>query len=150
MRAAGFLPAALLFWCCGIMERLLGQVVKLADTQDLGSCGAILAGSSPALPTLFCVLMFPFGTAHALISQGFCAISPFFCLAMFPRVSCGFVTRTMSKTMSSQKTVSTRLPPLSHKALARFSPRDTMQNRHTPCGVAVRLAGLEIGLSPKK
>ena len=28
-----------------------GRVVKLADTQDLGSCAARLAGSSPASPT---------------------------------------------------------------------------------------------------
>ena len=32
-------------------SRTKGRVVKLADTQDLGSCGAILAGSNPASPT---------------------------------------------------------------------------------------------------
>jgi methylenetetrahydrofolate reductase (NADPH) len=30
-----------------------GRVVELADTQDLGSCGAIRAGSSPVAPTKF-------------------------------------------------------------------------------------------------
>ena len=30
----------------------LGRVVELADTQDLGSCAARLAGSSPASPSL--------------------------------------------------------------------------------------------------
>lgn len=35
-------------------EKVRGRVVELADTQDLGSCGASCAGSSPASPTNTC------------------------------------------------------------------------------------------------
>ena len=43
-------------------ERALARVAKLADAQDLGSCGFYRAGSSPALRN-------PCGKQHAGVAQ---------------------------------------------------------------------------------
>ena len=61
-------------------------MVKLADTQDLGSCAARLAGSNPASPTIFLQMSdddaADFVLNHRLFC--FCIVLLLYCLEASP------------------------------------------------------------------